>query len=241
MATALKPVNAHRVTTDTLSLQRVAHGCAFVNDLDARFFHRRQISFRRTTGGFHNLHATFDDRLDIARIVRRGKARQEGQVHTERLVGHLTATRDLFRQIFRRALGKTGDNAEPARIRHRRRHFSKTDKVHATLDHRMFNLKKFCNACFHKPLLQFCPAQEGGASSDTIHCWRGLWSKGPASASPSHASGLYIDEEVFAHKRTQRQSINAAAAPKRPTSDIRPPAGRQKPARRARHPVYSHR
>ena len=109
---ALKAVNRYGIATNALGFQRVAHRGAFVNDFNTGLFQQRHILLGAATGGFNNAHATGDNRFDIARIIRIGEARQEGQVHTERLVGHVIAFGDFIGQIFRRLLRQAGNDAE---------------------------------------------------------------------------------------------------------------------------------
>ena len=103
-----------------LGLQRMAHRGAFVDHLDAGVLQRRHVLLRAAAGGLDDLDAALDDRARcIPDRAARVKRRQEGEVHAERLVGHLAAARDFLGQQFRRLLGQAGDDAEPAGIRHR--------------------------------------------------------------------------------------------------------------------------
>jgi hypothetical protein len=79
---------------------------------------RRHVLLRAAARGLHDLDAALDDRGDVFRIGRRGERRQEGEVHAERLVGHVAAARDFFRQKLRRLLRQPGDDAETAGIGH---------------------------------------------------------------------------------------------------------------------------
>ena len=120
-----------------------------MNDFNTGFFHQRHILFRAATGGFNNAHTTGDNRFDIARIIRIGEARQEGEVHTKRLVGHVIAFGNFIGQIFRRGLRQAGNDAKAAGIGNGSRHFGKADMVHAALNDRMLNAEKFSDTGFH--------------------------------------------------------------------------------------------
>src|SRR5690606_6606573 len=100
-------------------------------------------------GGFHHLHATFDDGLDVARIIRLIHRWQKGQVYAERLVGHLTAAANLRGQRFGVRLSQRSDHAQPAGIGYRRCEFGITDVVHAALDDGMLDTEEFCDSGFH--------------------------------------------------------------------------------------------
>ena len=98
MAAAFEAIDADSVAADLLGLERVPHRGAFVDHLDASGFQRRHILLGAAAGGLHRLDAAFLDSSDIFRIWRRGEARQESKVHTERLVRHVAAARDLLGQ-----------------------------------------------------------------------------------------------------------------------------------------------
>jgi hypothetical protein len=83
------------------------------------------------------------DRGDIFRIGRRGEGRQEGQVHAERLVRHVAATRNLFCQKLRRLLRQPGDDGEPAGIGYGGGKRGKTDIMHPALDDGMRDAEHF--------------------------------------------------------------------------------------------------
>ena len=120
-----------------------------MNNLNAGLFERRHILLRTAPGRFHNFYALGDNRLDIARIIGVGKARQECQINADRLVRHVFATRDFIGKVFRCFLGQTGDDAEPASIGNSRRHFRETDIMHTALNDGVLNAEKFCNTRFH--------------------------------------------------------------------------------------------
>ena len=83
-----------------------------MDDFNTGLFHQRHILLGAATGGFDNAHIARNNRLDIARIIGIGEARQEGQVHAERLVGHVITFGNLIGQIFRRRLRQAGNDAE---------------------------------------------------------------------------------------------------------------------------------
>ena len=112
-------------------------------------FKRRHVLLGAATRGFDDLDAAFPDGCDVFRIGRRAEGRQEGQVHAERLVRHVAATRDLLGQQFRRPLRQAGDDSEPAGIRHCGREFGKAHIVHSALDDRMFDAEHLGNCCLH--------------------------------------------------------------------------------------------
>ena len=98
MATAFKAVDAHGVAADLLGLERVPHGCALVDHLDAGRLQRGHELFGTAPGGLDDFDLAFSDRCDVFRIWRRGEGRQEGQVHSKRLVRHVMAAGDLLCQ-----------------------------------------------------------------------------------------------------------------------------------------------
>ena len=167
MAAALEAVDGYRIAADRLRFQAVPHAGAFVDHLDAgvleEWQHLRGIVARR----FHDFHAALDDDTHQSGIVGRVDRGQEGQVHTERLVGHVLAARDLVGELFRRALRETGDNAETTRIGHRRCHLGKADIMHAALDDRVLDTEHLGNAGLHGPALlsRACgePVSAGGS------------------------------------------------------------------------------
>jgi hypothetical protein len=110
---------------------------------------RRHVLLRAAARGLHDLDAALDDRGDVFRIGRRGERRQEGEVHAERLVGHVVAARDFFRQKLRRLLRQAGDDAETAGIGHRGRKLGAADEVHAALDDGMADAEHFGDGCVH--------------------------------------------------------------------------------------------
>ena len=88
-------------------------------------FKRRHVLLGAAARGLDDLDAAFPDGCDIFRIGRRGEGRQKGQVHAERLIGHVVAARDFLGQQFRRPLRQSGDDPEPAGIGHRGGQFGK--------------------------------------------------------------------------------------------------------------------
>jgi hypothetical protein len=120
-----------------------------VDYLDPGFFHHGQPLLRVVAGCFHGFHAAIDNGLDIGGVVRRFEDRQESQVDAKGFVGHFITAGDLLREVLGRGLGQPGNNAQGAGVGDGRSKFSKSDIVHSTLDNRMFDAKKFCNACFH--------------------------------------------------------------------------------------------
>src|ERR1700734_2117970 len=100
MAAAFEAVNADRVTTDLLGLERVTDRRAFMDHFYTCRLQRRHILFRTATGGFDDLDAALCDSRDIFRIGRRRERRKKGQVDAERLVGHVVTTRYFLGQQF---------------------------------------------------------------------------------------------------------------------------------------------
>ena len=149
MPTALEAVHRDGVTADLLGLDRMAHGCAFVDDLDTVLFQHRHPLLRVIAGCLDDLHTALDDGLDVTGIVRRREGRKECQVHAKGLVRHLAAAGNLLGQKFRGALGKPRDDAKSASIRYSGRHLCKADIVHATLDNGVLYAEEFRDAGFH--------------------------------------------------------------------------------------------
>ena len=150
MTAAFETVDADGVAADRLGLERVTHRGAFVDHLDAGGLQRRHVLFGAAAGGFDRLDAAFPDRGDIFRIGRRGECRQEGQVHAERLVGHVTALGDFLGEQFRRALRQAGDDAEPTGIGDRGSELGEADIMHAALDDRVLDAKQFGDRGLHR-------------------------------------------------------------------------------------------
>ena len=98
MAAALKTVDADGIAADLLGLQRMPDGGAFVDHLDAACLQGRHVLFGAAPRGFDDLYAALHDGSDVFRIGGRREGRQKGQVHTEWLVRHIAATRDLLGQ-----------------------------------------------------------------------------------------------------------------------------------------------
>ncbi len=149
MTAALEAVDADGVAADRLCLQRVAHRRALVDHLDAGGVQVRHHLLGVAAGRLDDLDAALDDRADVAGIVRRIDRRQERQVHADRLVGHVAAAADLFREGLRRLLRQAGDDAEPARVRHGGGQFGEADVVHAALDDRVLDAEEFGDAGLH--------------------------------------------------------------------------------------------
>ena|SRR5215472_8745817 len=76
--------------------------------------------------------------------------RQKSQIDAEWLVGHAAAAVYFARQILRCRLCQTGDDAEPAGIRHCSCQFGIADAMHAALNDRMLYSEEFGNACFYR-------------------------------------------------------------------------------------------
>ncbi len=150
MAATFETIDADRVAADLLGLERMANRGAFVDHLDAGRLQRRHVLLRAASGGFDRLDAAFPDGRDIFRIGRRRECRKEGQVHAERLVGHVAATRDFPGEQFGGALRQAGDDAKPAGVGDRGGEFGKTDIVHAALNDRMPDLEQFGNGRSHE-------------------------------------------------------------------------------------------
>ena len=149
MAAALEAVDADRVAADPLGLERMAHRGAFVDDLDAVRLERRHVLLGAPSRSLDDLDPAFDDRGDVFRIGRRGERRQEGEVHAERLVGHVVTARDLLGEKLRRLLRQAGDDAETAGVGHRGGEFGAPDEVHAALDDRMADAEHFGDGGLH--------------------------------------------------------------------------------------------
>ncbi len=117
-----------------------------MDHLDAVLLEDRQPFRGVVARSLDDLDPARDDRRDETGIVRRGHRRQEGQVHPERLIGHLPAAGDLLRQVLGRALGQDGDDAEAAGVGDRRRHLGIAHHVHAALDDRMLDPEELGDA-----------------------------------------------------------------------------------------------
>ena len=149
MAATFKTIHAHRITTNRLGLERVAHGGALVDYFNAVFLEDRQPLGRVVTSGLDRFHAALDQRFDIARVVGLFNRGQKGQVHAEWLVGHLAAAADLFGQRLGVGLRQCGDHAQAAGIGNRSGQLGVTNVMHAALNDRMLDAKEFCYTGFH--------------------------------------------------------------------------------------------
>ena len=150
MAAALEPVDADRIAADPLGSQRMTHRGAFVDDLDSMRLQGGDVLRGIAAGGFDDPYAAFDDRVDIFRVGRRHERRQKGQIDAKVLVGHVAAAIDLARQILGCRLRQTGDDAEPAGIRHCGGHLGIADAMHTALDDRVFYSEEFGYARSHR-------------------------------------------------------------------------------------------
>jgi len=129
---------------------------------------RRHVLLRAAARGLHDLDAALDDRGDVFRIGRRGERRQEGEVHAERLVGHVAAARDFFRQKLRRLLRQPGDDAETAGVGHGGGKLGAADEVHAALDDGMADAEHFGDGCLHVNPRGLCRPKFCGAAHNTL-------------------------------------------------------------------------
>ena len=149
MTAALETIHRHGVAANRLRLERMAHGRAFVDDLDVVLFQQGQPLGRVVPSSLDDLHATVDDGLHVPGVVGRVDDGQKGQIDAERLVGHVATTRDLIGEIGRRPLRQPGDDSQPAGVGHRGGQLGKADEVHATLNNWVPDSAHFGNSCFH--------------------------------------------------------------------------------------------
>ena len=106
----------------------------------------------------------------------------EGMANRRAFVNHLDAGFLQRRQQFGGTLRQTGDDAESAGVRCRRRKLRKADIVHPTLDNRMLDLEQVSDRCSHE---------------DPRHRLEGFFK------SPSHRVG-----EITYRRRGSQPSIN---------------------------------
>ena len=142
MTRALEAVDADAVHTEALCLDGVAHRGALVQHLDAVVVEHRQVRRRVGARGLDDLDTRVDDHLAVLVVRRRIDARQDRQVHAERLVGQIPRLGDLVGQIRRRRLGQRGDEAERARIGHRGNQFRATHPLHTALGDGMLDTER---------------------------------------------------------------------------------------------------
>ena len=117
----------------------MADSGAFVDDLDAMFLEIVDMLLGLVTRGFDDPDAGLDDRGAIFRIRRRFDRRQDGEIHAERLVGHVPRPGDFPGQGFRRRLGERRQEAERAGVRDRSNELGLADPHHSALCDRMLN------------------------------------------------------------------------------------------------------
>ena len=75
-----------------------------MDDFYASVFQMRQYLRRVATGRLNSFNATFDNRFDVSWIVRCVDSWKEGQVHTERFVGHVPTASNFVCEVFWRLL-----------------------------------------------------------------------------------------------------------------------------------------
>ena len=114
-----------------LRLQRMAHAGAFVDHLHAGFLEARQMRLRIVARRLDDFDAACDDRFAVFVVRNRIDRRQDGEVHAERLVGHLTAALHFLVERLRRPGGMRGDEAQRAGIGHRADQFGAAHASHA--------------------------------------------------------------------------------------------------------------
>jgi hypothetical protein len=71
VAATLEAVDADRIATDLLGLERMPNGGTFVDHLDAGRLQHRHVLFRAASRGFDDLDSAFPDGGDVFRIRRR--------------------------------------------------------------------------------------------------------------------------------------------------------------------------
>ena len=59
--------------------------------------------------GFDNLDSFVDDHLRVGTVVWGNQSREQGQVHTKGVLGHGTASADLFPEVFRGRLCQSSE------------------------------------------------------------------------------------------------------------------------------------
>ncbi|MNZ92962.1 hypothetical protein D3C78_1120100 [compost metagenome] len=127
----------------------MADGHALVDHLHAGGLGPSDVLAGVVAGGFEDLHAAFDDYVEVLVVGRRVDRRQQGDVHAERLVGHRPAAFDLARQILGGRLGQRGEDAQAAGVGDRRGHLGAADPHHAALDDRVLDAEHFRDTGFH--------------------------------------------------------------------------------------------
>lgn len=71
---------------------------------------------RAVAGGLDDVDALVDDGLGISTVVRRVEGRQEGDIHSEGVLGQFPALLDLLAQVCRRWEDESRDDAKPAGV-----------------------------------------------------------------------------------------------------------------------------
>ncbi len=116
MPAAFEPVNRYGIAADFLRLESMANRGTFVDHLDPCILKIRHNLRRVAPSRFYHCDATVDDRLDQGRVIRRVDGWQKRDVHCNRFVGHILATRDLICQIGGRFLCQSSDRSQTASI-----------------------------------------------------------------------------------------------------------------------------
>ena len=110
----------------------------------ASFSARREL--RRVAGrGGHERHAVLGDEVDDRRVAHE----QLGDVDAERLVGERRASSTISSRTSLEPARRRLDDAEPARVRDRRRELGPGDVAHRRLHDRMLDSEQLCDSGAH--------------------------------------------------------------------------------------------
>ncbi len=134
MAGAFKTVDRDAVDAHALGGERVTHAGAFVQDLDAVLPELVDMLLGLVAGGLDDLDAGLDDGLAVFGIGRRLDRGQDGEVHAERLVGHVAAAGDFLHQVLGRRLRQGREEPERAGVGDGRGQLGAPDPLHSPLN-----------------------------------------------------------------------------------------------------------
>lgn len=108
MSSAFEAVNGQEVNAKLDRRLCVSDGGALVQDDSASSLELLDDWSRAVSRRLNNIDLLLDNNASVCGIVRGNHGREEGQVDAKRLVGHRSASSDLFAQVFGCGLGESG-------------------------------------------------------------------------------------------------------------------------------------
>ena len=93
---AFEAIDRDRIDAHAFGRLCVAHGRAFVNDLDAMSLEMVDVLLRLVARRLHDLDAAIDNGLPVFGVRRRRDRRKDGEVHAEGAIGQASRAGDLL-------------------------------------------------------------------------------------------------------------------------------------------------